>query len=149
MHVNAKKTEVAVYLYLHGVLCSPVKTIQMVKKTSPASLIRAARWQKCYQRIGTSTAVCGRLACAKALSSMSSHKVVSDCRREREAHCHSICLHAELPINWAVCRSPIHSPPSMKDCNLPTHLLFCLNPYRLVRKITGHETKAVTVNNSI
>jgi hypothetical protein len=43
VYVNAKKTEVAVYLYLHGVLCILVKAIQMVKKTSAASLIRIAR----------------------------------------------------------------------------------------------------------
>jgi hypothetical protein len=32
VYVNAKKTEVAVYLYIHGELCIPVQTIQMVKK---------------------------------------------------------------------------------------------------------------------
>jgi len=52
-------------------------------------------------------------------------------------------------INLVVCRRPIYLPPSIEDCHLTTSLLFCLNPYRLVSKITGHGKKAVSVNNSI
>jgi hypothetical protein len=32
VYVNAKKTEVAVYLHIHGELCIPVQANQMVKK---------------------------------------------------------------------------------------------------------------------
>jgi hypothetical protein len=53
-------------------------------------------------------------------------------------------------INRVVCRRPIrYLPSSMEDCHLTTYLLLCLNPDRLVTKITGHGTKVVSVNNSI